>query len=131
MNAIESLFRARESRRSGRPRKFERERVDLSASLRGRGHVDAVNIADLAPGGMVCHNAPYLEEGDTVEIVVDDGECSLSYRFKAQVSWVRDEEESAVGLSFVGVPLLLRFSQTERRVTEADADADADVEVAA
>jgi hypothetical protein len=111
LNAIEALFRLDAPAESAQPGGLASERVDLAASLRARGHDDRVTISNLAPSGVVCRNVPYLEVGDTVELIVDDIECSLSYRFKGRVSWVRDDDDSSVGIELLGVPLLLRFER--------------------
>jgi len=123
MTTIEALFKDRG--RGDMPRRFARESVDLAASLRGRGHVDEVRIDNLAPGGLVCQHAPYYEEDDTVEIVIEDQECSLSYRFKAKVTWVREEPASddyTLGVRFIGQPVLLRYApgpDTDEEVANA------------
>ncbi len=109
MNAIEALFSTRGQ--DNPHRRFARERVSLAATLRARGHCDPVVIDNLAPGGLVCVRAPYFRDGETVEVVIDDAECRLSYRFKAEVAWLADDDQGdcIVGLRFVGTPVLLRF----------------------
>jgi len=113
MTTIEALFRNR--RDAAPPRRFAREPVDLHARLRGRGHTDHVHIDNLAPGGLVCSHAPYFERGDTIEVVINDPECALSYRFKAVVSWVRDDrgDDFELGAQFVGQPVLLRYARAD------------------
>jgi hypothetical protein len=56
--------------------------VTLPALVRGGKLNDAVTVADIGPGGMVCGAAPYAEVGDAVEIVIDDVELALTYRFQ-------------------------------------------------
>ena len=120
MDTIESLFRE-----GGQHlRKFARERVDIDATLRGRKHVDRIKISDLAPGGMECVRAPYYETGDEVEVVIADEECSLSYRFKAVVTWLREEHDTddfRLGMKFVGAPVLLSYSSSRDEAVEAEA----------
>jgi hypothetical protein len=120
MDTIESLFREG----GQHARKFARERVAIDATLRGRKHTDTIRINDLAPGGLECIRAPYYEAGDEVEVVIKDEECSLSYRFKAVVTWMREENDSddyRMGLKFVGAPVLLSYapSRDEAAVAEA------------
>ncbi len=95
-------------------RSFSRWEVDLRAELRGNRLADEVRIVDLNPSGMVVRSAPYAERGQTVEIVIDDSELSLSYRFKAVVSWLRDDtdDDFSLGLELVGTPVLVRRHQT-------------------
>ena len=89
-------------------RQFCREQVDLRGRLRGNRANDPVRVVNLGPGGMVCRHAPYVEEGTHVEIIIDDVELSLSYRFKAEVAWLSDDEDDfALGLRFVGIPVLV------------------------
>jgi hypothetical protein len=89
-------------------RQFCREQVDLRGRLRGNRANDPVHIVNLGPGGLVCRNAPYVEEGEHVEIIIDDVELSLSYRFKAEVTWLNDDDDDfALGLRFVGIPVLV------------------------
>ncbi len=121
MNAIESIFADRSSAKA--KRQFGREPVSLTATLRGRKGADAVSIDNLAPGGLVCVRAPYFDEGETVEVVIDDAQCNLSYRFKAIVTWLDDDVEGdyILGLQFVGTPVLLRFGPNGQMIEVAHA----------
>jgi len=92
-------------------REFVRENVELSALMRnGKGMVDHINVTEIEPNGMVCTDAPYVEEGTTVELMFDDPELLMTYRFKAVVKWLRDGDDDNfdLGLQLVGVPLLIR-----------------------
>jgi len=120
MDTIESLFREG----GHHARKFARERVNIEATLRGRKHTDSIKISDLAPGGLECIRAPYYERGDEVEIVIADEECSLSYRFKAVVTWLREENDSddyRMGMKFVGSPVLLSYASSRENAVAAEA----------
>jgi hypothetical protein len=95
------------------------ERVDLTGVLRGGKLNDTVTIAELGPQTLVCRSAPYAEPGDAVELVVEDDETNCSYRFKAQVQWLREEHEGddfVVGLALVGTPVMIHYGQ--RQTTE-------------
>jgi hypothetical protein len=113
LHAIEHLFSSgndpAESYFEGR--QHAREKVDLAAQLRNRTLSDKVRIVELAPGGMVCSGAPYVDEATMLEVVVDDREVGLSYRFRAKVAWRRDDgdEDYVIGLELVGTPVLMRF----------------------
>jgi len=88
-----------------------RDKVEISCRLRGApGINDAVRATELGPRGLVCRQAPYVEEGTVLEVVFDDITPELSYRFHARVTWMREDvgDDFAVGLEFVGVPLLVR-----------------------
>jgi hypothetical protein len=114
--AIEALFSSRND--PAEPyfegRQHAREKVDLPAQLRNRTLSDKVRIVELAPGGMVCAHAPYIDEGVALEVVIDDREVGLSYRFRARVAWRRDDgdEDYVIGLELVGTPVLMRFRAT-------------------
>ncbi|RMH41786.1 MAG: hypothetical protein D6689_10060, partial [Deltaproteobacteria bacterium] len=59
---------------------------------------------------------------DTVDVVIDDDECGLSYRFKARVTWVRADaatDDYVVGLAFVGAPVLLRYAPARAAASRA------------
>jgi hypothetical protein len=94
----------------------------FAAVLRGPRLNDDVDIVNLGPQGCVCRNAPWADEGVTVELVIMDSVASVSYRFKAQVMWLDDDgDDFALGLSFVGVPLQVRHA-TAREPIEPDHD---------
>ncbi len=83
----------------------------VSAVLRGHRLDDDVVLVNLGPHGCVCRRAPYADEDSTVEVVIEDSEASVSYRFKALVQWLDDDgDDFALGLAFIGVPLQVRYS---------------------
>jgi hypothetical protein len=114
LTAIEASFAGETQRLAGDrrigERDFSRAPVLLGATLYRRQFRDQVTIFDIGPGGFVCEGAPFLQEGDRVEVVVDGGaESPASYRFMAQVAWTRDRESDCViGFRFVGIPLEIR-----------------------
>lgn len=87
------------------------ERVSMRAIVRNESLDDGVTVVRLGPTGGVCRQAPYVEEGDTIELVIDDVGESLSYRFKARVTSLRDDvcDDFAIDLEFIGVPLLVHY----------------------
>jgi hypothetical protein len=94
-------------------RRFRRETVSLPAVVRGGKLHDAVTVADIGPGGMVCSSAPYADEGTAVEIVIDDVELGLTYRFKARVQWLREDgDDYTLGFEWTGTPVLLRHGNS-------------------
>ncbi len=97
-------------------RKHRRDRVDFTCRLRGtEGVNDRVRVAELGPGGLVCRQTPFIDEGKLIEVVIDDVESDLSYRFTCRVAWLREDvgDDFAVGLSFVGAPLLVHHGRSE------------------
>lgn len=87
------------------------EHVGLDARLRSDKLSDDVMLAVIGPMGCVCERAPYADEGDMVEIAIDEADQGASYRFKARVQWLRDDvnDDFVLGLVFVGVPVLIRY----------------------
>jgi hypothetical protein len=98
-----------ESRADGR--RWRRLPVDLTAMVRGGDLNDKVLVSELAPGGLVVRQAPYIDEGMQVEIVIDDPDADLSYRFKARVQWLREDiqDDFALGLELIGMPVLIHY----------------------
>lgn len=93
--------------RGGFPTEFE-----SGGLLRGRRVNDWVRVSELGPAGLVCRDCPWMEEGQLLDVVLEDDEQHASYRFKARVVWVAEAGEAGetldVGLRFVGAPLLVR-----------------------
>jgi hypothetical protein len=109
---IESMFEpsADDRRTSWRTRRsvrrHRRERVKLSAVMRGDRIHDRVEIVELGLGGLVCRNAPYVARGEQVEIVIDIDD--KSYRFRAHGVWLKDDgDDYRVALRLVGMPVCL------------------------
>jgi hypothetical protein len=127
MNTIEWLFGHGLDCSAGlfAEREFARAPVNLVATLRSRGLEDQVLISDMGPGGLVCRRGPHVPPNETIEVVIDDKECALSYRFKAQVVWMSYEAggDCTLGMRFIGQPLLLRFFAAPRRHTVHKAQA--------
>jgi hypothetical protein len=121
LSALESSF-APEPRSQPDGRRFRRDRVEQSCRLRGApGLNDRVRVDEIGPGGFVCRQAPYIDEGTMLEVVIDDAEVALSYRFNARVAWLREDgEDYAVGLELVGVPLLVHYGPTDHREDAVD-----------
>jgi hypothetical protein len=95
----------------------------FAAVLRGPRMNDDVAIVNLGPQGCVCRNAPYAEEGVTVELVIADSEAPVSYRFKAQVTWLDDDgDDFVMGLEFVGVPLQVRYATSREMAAVSPPD---------
>ncbi len=111
---IESLFGRHADRGNNElwscQREFIREDVNLAGQLRSKGDIDPIDVVQIDPNGMVCSAAPYVDEGDTVELIFEDDELMITYRFKAEVKWLRDGEDDnfELGLRLVGAPLLIR-----------------------
>jgi hypothetical protein len=100
---IESRFDPRRTPSAG-------ARVAIDATLRSERHDDRVTLVCMGPHGCVCREAPYAREGEVLEMVIDQPGRGYSYRFKVRVAWLLDDAaEFALGLQFVGVPLLVRY----------------------
>lgn len=98
-------------------RRFRRQRVSLVGMMRGDQIHDRVDIIELAPGGLVCTNAPFVARGEPIELLIDDAEDS--YRFVARGVWTRDDgRDFRVGLRFVGLPVRLHKVQISERTDD-------------
>ena len=105
---IEAAFEPSvDDRRMSSGRRFRREPVTLSGLMRGDRIHDRIDIVEVAPGGLVVRNAPFVARGEQVEIVIEVGEAS--YRFRAEGVWLRDDgDDYKVGLAFRGMPVCVR-----------------------
>ncbi|MEZ4367974.1 MAG: PilZ domain-containing protein [Kofleriaceae bacterium] len=93
-------------------RRHRRETVTTTAILRGRHLNDRVAVTELAPGGLVCADAPSAVIGEVVDVIFDDHDLRASYRFKATVCWVQpapDDGAARMGLAFVGAPVCIHY----------------------
>ena len=110
LTTIEALFDP-ENRASDQ---LAGERGVLEATMRNESLHDRVAVVSLRPTGCTCRQAPYADEGEIVELVIEDAEKALSYRFKARVSWLRDDvnDNFALDLAFIGVPVLVHHGRS-------------------
>ncbi|HTJ43044.1 MAG TPA: PilZ domain-containing protein [Kofleriaceae bacterium] len=118
LTQIEAAFASGEPARDGR--KWKRIPVELSAMVRGGDLNDKVAVSELAPGGLVVHGAPYVDTGMQVEIVIDDIDLAMSYRFKARVQWMREDagDDYQLGLELVGMPVLIHYGPASADKTQ-------------
>jgi hypothetical protein len=118
VTAIESAFEpTSDDRRMKAGRRFRREPIKLSALLRGDRINDRVDVIEIGPGGVVVRNAPFVAQGERVEIVMQDGDNS--YRFAAQGVWVKDDgDDYRVGLEFVDMPVCLHTVAVRRHESD-------------
>ena len=125
---IESMFDAErdaDSDPSACRRAFKRNQVELAAKLRNKRLSETVRVVDLGPGGMVCRGVPFIDDGERIEVVFDNAELGVSYRFRALVAWVRAQNgEHVCGLELLGAPVLVRFGPTGRRADTVVDDGD-------
>jgi hypothetical protein len=131
VSTIESLFAVNTEDTSSRRWRdrplLGTESVNLSALMRGKKVCDRVGVIALGPEGMVCTRAPWVSEGDTLELIIDDAELDVSYRFMAQVIWAEDQFDDSmeVELRFTGTPVLVRYGETATRPASHGDDAPA------
>jgi hypothetical protein len=115
VNAIETQFAPTSGERGGR--RFRREPVELTGTLRGDRINDRIDIVEMSPGGVVVRNAPYIARGELVEVVIEAGDCS--YRFAAEGVWLRDDgDDYRVGLMFRGMPVAIHKVDVSDHVTD-------------
>mgnify|MGYP000323015381 CR=1 FL=1 len=118
VTAIEAAFEpSADDRRMKTGRRFRREAVQLSAILRGDRINDPVDVIELGPSGLVVRNAPYVAQGEVVEVVIAQGD--RSYRFRAEGRWLKDDgDDYRIGLALLGMPVCLHTVAVSRH--EAD-----------
>jgi len=122
LTALEAAFAPDPGARPSE-RRFRRDPVDVTCRLRGiAGLNDAVRVTELGADGLVCRQTPYIDEGKVIEVVFDDPEVDLSYRFYARVTWMREDigDDFAIGLEFVGLPLLIHYGPVEHTEDAVD-----------
>jgi hypothetical protein len=122
LTAIEAVFAPDDGEPRTAGRRFRRQPVDLVGMLRGDDLYDKVLVTELAPGGLVVRQAPYVDEGMMIEIVLDRPSMDLSYRFKARVQWLREDidDDFALGLELVGMPVLLHYGPPSAHADELE-----------
>ena len=109
---IEAMTRIEHSFASntGDGRRYRRQAIELVAMMRGDQINDRVQLIEMGPGGCVAINAPFIANGELIELVIDHGE--ESYRFVARGVWLREDgADYRVGLRFVGMPVRLHKVQ--------------------
>jgi len=114
--------------RARRTRPGATELTELTALLRGDRINDRVDVVEIGLGGLVVRNAPFVANGEHVELVIEAGD--LSYRFSARGVWMREDgEDYRVGLALVGMPVCLHTIAVRRH--NGDVVDRIDVDVAA
>lgn len=120
ITAMEEAFAPSvDDRRMSSGRKFRRSPVQLVGLMRGDRIHDRVEIIELAPGGLVIRNSPFIARGERVEILIESGDDS--FRFCAEGVWLRDDgDDYKVGLVFCGMPVCVH-RLASRTTAELDA----------
>lgn len=82
----------------------------LTTVIRGARLCDEVRLQSILLDRLVVAGCPDVESAATVEVIIEDPELRLSYRFRGQVAWSHDDGKGrlAVGIELVGVPVLVR-----------------------
>lgn len=105
VEAIEGLFASGASPFAGLS-------ATLSATLRGgpRKLCDRVELLSADLDQLEVLVSAFLEAGAMIELLIEDEELRLSYRFKGRVVAIRDGEAGGqkAALALIGVPLLVR-----------------------
>jgi hypothetical protein len=102
LTTLESLFATDDE--------LARHRVELAALLRGEDLWDRARIVAMGPSGIDLRSGATLSRGDAIEILIEDDELALSYRFRGVVGRTRAQADGTVeaSIDFVGLPLLCR-----------------------
>jgi hypothetical protein len=104
VDAIEALF-ADDAQRAD-----SAQADGLTTVVRGAKLCDEVKLQSILLDRLVVVGCPWVEAAASLEIIIEDPELLLSYRFRGQVAWTRDDGKGrlAVGIELVGVPVLVR-----------------------
>jgi|RhiMethySRZTD1v2_1073278.scaffolds.fasta_scaffold26159_2 hypothetical protein len=95
----------------------------LTAVVRGRKLCDDVRLESILLDRLVIAGCPWVEASAAVEVIIEDKELLLSYRFRGTVAWTRDDGKGrlAVGIELLGVPVLVRRGPKTARPLAAPA----------
>jgi len=82
----------------------------LTTVVRGAKLCDEVKLESILLDRLVVAGCPCVDSSSAIEIIIEDAELLLSYRFRGQVAWTRDDGKGrlSVGIELVGVPVLVR-----------------------
>lgn len=110
LSALEKLFGQEPgSYASDHPRQHARCDINVPATIKINGNIQPVQLVNMGGGGVCVSPAPKLKEGETalLRIVASDARTVFQYQVKGGWTW-RNENESQMGLPFVGPPRELR-----------------------
>ena len=104
VDAIEALFADDATKTDSAPP------AGLTTVVRGSKLCDEVKLESILPDRLVVAGCPWVESEAAVEVMIEDAELLLSYRFRGKVAWTREDGRGrlSVGIELVGVPVLVR-----------------------
>jgi hypothetical protein len=86
-------------------RQHARSEVLIPATLLQGHRVQPVSIIDVGGGGVRVSPAPTIRPGEKATIRIVDGDTGSVYHYPVVVKWyLRNSEESSMGMPFVGAP---------------------------
>ncbi|HEY8146181.1 MAG TPA: hypothetical protein VIG06_26050 [Kofleriaceae bacterium] len=103
VDAIEALFADDAKSDSAQP-------AGLTTVVRGAKLCDEVKLESILLDRLVVGGCPWVDSSAAIEVIIEDAELRLSYRFRGQVAWTRDDSKGrlSVGIELVGAPVLVR-----------------------
>ena len=104
VDAIEALF-ADDAGKSD-----SAQPAGLTTVVRGPKLCDEVTLEAILLDRLVVAGCPWVEAATAIEVIIEDPELLLSYRFRGTVAWTRDDGKGrlSVGIELVGMPVLVR-----------------------
>lgn len=91
-------------------RRFARFSVRIPAQVKVGSHFQPTEIVNLGAGGLVVKPAPTLRRGSLTVLRIKLAALGREYQFPCQARWLSESlGRSALGLSFAGLPIELRF----------------------
>lgn len=127
VDAIEALF-ADDAAKSDAA-----QPAGLTTVVRGAKLCDEVKLESILLDRLVVGGCPWVDSSAAIEVMIEDPELRLSYRFRGQVAWTRDDGKGrlSVGIELVGAPVLVRRGpRSSRALTSTPASSRRRIRVA-
>ena len=108
LDALERLFAAgAEEPGSGLfKRRYARCDIGVWGTLKAGGRVHSVRVVNVGGGGICIKPAPAIRQGERAVVRIVSRETGREYAYPVQAEWIhRSQNESSMGMPFVGVPL--------------------------
>ncbi len=107
--ALEKLFGEEPaSAQASQPRRHARCDLNIPATIKIDGNVQPVKVVNLGGGGVCVSPAPNLKPGQRALLRIVGGDACSVFQYQVKGGWTfREEQDSHMGLPFVGAPVEL------------------------
>jgi len=108
LDELERLLAAHNGPPGAPRRRHARTELRMNATVKASGRVHPVKIVNFGGGGICVEPAPNLRGGERAVVRLVSTETGREYQYPVQARWVhRSGQASAMGMPFVGAPLLI------------------------